>query len=210
MGASRARMDGAPSRARMDGARIRSCCGRAQHEWMVAAEERNRRGATRRPPVRDPDDRIVFSYDATAAPRAPAATEHSACVCGACPADSQAGQPRGVAATRASSESVSAVVGFAVAGCRGRGCGVSRPAAARRPLAHTSGAPRRWAASTVSEPFGSRSPSSRRVRAACVPVGAAVRAPDVHESPGQNDRACIQFSQPVRHSPLTPGSLHVV
>ena len=191
------------SRARMDGARIRSCCGRAQ---PTRCDETT--------PDRDPDDRIVFSYDATAAPRAPAATEHSACVCGAYLADSQAGQPRGVAATRASSESVSAVVGFAVAGCRGRGCGVSRPAAARRPLAHTSGAPRRWAASTVSEPFGSRSPSSRRVRAACVPVGAAVRAPDITssigQSPGQNDRACIQFSQPVRHSPLTPGSLHVV
>ena len=186
MGASRARTDG--------------CCGRAQ---PTRCDETT--------PDRDPDDRIVFSYDATAAPRAPAATEHSACVCGACPADSQAGQPRGVAATRASSESVSAVVGFAVAGCRGRGCGVSRPAAARRPLAHTSGAPRRWAASTVSEPFGSRSPSSRRVRAACVPVGAAVPARLTSSiSPGQNDRACIQFSQPVGHSPLTPGSLHVV
>ena len=179
---------------------------------MVAAEERNRRGATRRPPIAI---RTTGSSFLTTPPRhrahpPPQSTVRVSAVRARRTAkpDSRAESRQHVRPAspfRLLSASRWPAVGAGGAGSAGR----PRPAARLRTRPGLRGVGRRRRCPSRLVPV-------HRLRGACVrracpwarPCACArARRP---QSPGQNDRASIQFSQSVRHSPLTPGSLHVV
>ena len=188
----------------MDGARIRSCCGRAQHEWMVAAEERNQRGATRRPPIAI---RTTGSSFLTTPPRhrahpPPQSTVRVSAVRAwrTAKPDSRAESRQHVRPAspfRLLSASRWPAVGAGGAGSAGR----PRPAARLRTRPGLRGVGRRRRCPSRLVPV-------HRLRGACVRRAcpwAAVRAPRRPTSRVTRiDRACIQFSQPVRHSPGSP------